>query len=188
MGVMRAQRACQGLAARSAVDFIYLKPGRAKDDTRGDDFFIGEEDLMEYLDKVNIDGPARSQRNLTSEFVEAGRSSGSDVEFDVAASVVEDEEAKNDRFDDAVVCDNDGKEDPNVVSPTDDPTSYTSVEGDSDSELPIPPEMRFNQDLVSDIGGMTKIASGSVSDEFLNGMACNGWSILHTQTPYEYLM
>ncbi|OWZ11624.1 hypothetical protein PHMEG_00015328 [Phytophthora megakarya] len=59
--------------------------------------------------------------------------------------------------------------DPNGVSPTDDPKSYTafesdaenddddnedtSVEGDSDSDmqLPIPPEMRFNQDLVSDI-------------------------------------
>ncbi|EGZ10580.1 hypothetical protein PHYSODRAFT_518946 [Phytophthora sojae] len=35
-------------------DFTYLKPGKTKKNTRGEDYFVGEEELMKYLDKLDI--------------------------------------------------------------------------------------------------------------------------------------
>ncbi|OWZ02587.1 hypothetical protein PHMEG_00025825 [Phytophthora megakarya] len=35
-------------------DFIYLKPGKTKKDVRGVDFFVGENELMCYLDEVDL--------------------------------------------------------------------------------------------------------------------------------------
>ncbi|EGZ30730.1 hypothetical protein PHYSODRAFT_476663 [Phytophthora sojae] len=40
-----------------SVDFTYLKPGKTKKDTRGEDYFVGEEELMKYLDKLDIGMP-----------------------------------------------------------------------------------------------------------------------------------
>ncbi|KAE9315291.1 hypothetical protein PF001_g7862 [Phytophthora fragariae] len=37
-----------------SVDFTYLRPGKTKKDVRGQDYFIGEEELMKYLDKIDI--------------------------------------------------------------------------------------------------------------------------------------
>ncbi|POM81832.1 Hypothetical protein PHPALM_148 [Phytophthora palmivora] len=37
-----------------SVDFAYLKPGKTKQDKRGVDFFIGEEELMRFLDKTDL--------------------------------------------------------------------------------------------------------------------------------------
>ncbi|ETM97254.1 hypothetical protein F441_16842, partial [Phytophthora nicotianae CJ01A1] len=37
-----------------SVDFTYLKPGNTKKDVRGVDFFVGEIELMAYLDEVDL--------------------------------------------------------------------------------------------------------------------------------------
>lgn len=37
-----------------SVDFTYLKPGKTKKDTRGVDVFVGEEELMRYLDRIDL--------------------------------------------------------------------------------------------------------------------------------------
>ncbi|KAG1703779.1 hypothetical protein DVH05_006793 [Phytophthora capsici] len=35
-------------------DFVYLKPGKTKTDVEGEDFFVGEEALMRYLDRCDL--------------------------------------------------------------------------------------------------------------------------------------
>ncbi|KAG1707148.1 hypothetical protein DVH05_026345 [Phytophthora capsici] len=37
-------------------DYTYLKPGKTKKDVRGADYFVGEEELMKYLDRVDLGG------------------------------------------------------------------------------------------------------------------------------------
>ncbi|KAG6586731.1 uncharacterized protein IUM83_18191 [Phytophthora cinnamomi] len=42
-------------------DHTYLRPGKTKKDVRGVDYFVGAEELMKYLDKVDLDAaPPRS--------------------------------------------------------------------------------------------------------------------------------
>ncbi|KAL3656735.1 hypothetical protein V7S43_018399 [Phytophthora oleae] len=36
-------------------DFFYIKPGKTKQSVCGEDFFIGENELMKYLDRIDID-------------------------------------------------------------------------------------------------------------------------------------
>ncbi|KAE8967470.1 hypothetical protein PF005_g13104 [Phytophthora fragariae] len=36
-------------------DHTYLRPGKTKKDVRGVDYFVGAEELMKYLDKVDLD-------------------------------------------------------------------------------------------------------------------------------------
>ncbi|KAE9345279.1 hypothetical protein PR003_g8031 [Phytophthora rubi] len=38
-----------------SVDFTYLKPGKTTKGAKGEDFFVGEEALMKYLDKIDLD-------------------------------------------------------------------------------------------------------------------------------------
>ncbi|KAG3147786.1 hypothetical protein PI126_g12743 [Phytophthora idaei] len=35
-------------------DYIYVMPGKTKKDKRGVDFFVGEKELMLYLDRVDL--------------------------------------------------------------------------------------------------------------------------------------
>ncbi|GMF18366.1 unnamed protein product [Phytophthora fragariaefolia] len=37
-------------------DFAYVKPGKTKEDTRGVDYFVGEQELMRYLDRIHLSG------------------------------------------------------------------------------------------------------------------------------------
>ncbi|OWZ06125.1 hypothetical protein PHMEG_00021662, partial [Phytophthora megakarya] len=108
-----------------------------------------------------------------------------------------DEEAKE-----QPICDSN---DANYAEPTEASQAFVTFESDaenddgddedsagegvdaSDVRLPVPPEMRFDDDLVAAIGGMTNIAAGEVSDAFLTKMGEDGWSDLITQTPYDYL-
>eukprot|EP00644_Phytophthora_capsici_P004964 jgi/Phyca11/96131/e_gw1.1.1813.1 len=46
-----------------SVDFAYLKPGKTKKDKRGEDFFIGEEELMRFLDKTDLGRPCETYCN-----------------------------------------------------------------------------------------------------------------------------
>ncbi|KAG3235135.1 hypothetical protein PI124_g19828 [Phytophthora idaei] len=34
--------------------YTYLKPGKTKKDVRGQDYFVGEEELMRYLDRLDL--------------------------------------------------------------------------------------------------------------------------------------
>lgn len=96
--------------------------------------------------------------------------------------------------------------DANLVEASDDPRVFVTFDSDAenddgddesedhledisgaDIQLPGPPQLRFDGDLVSAVGGMANIASGSLSDTFLKMMADTGWSDVATTTPYEYL-
>ncbi|KAG1709913.1 hypothetical protein DVH05_016927 [Phytophthora capsici] len=48
-----------------SVDFAYLKPGKTKKDKRGEDFFIGEEELMRFLDKTDL-AALQAQKTVVS--------------------------------------------------------------------------------------------------------------------------
>ncbi|ETO86027.1 hypothetical protein F444_00389 [Phytophthora nicotianae P1976] len=79
-------------------------------------------------------------------------------------------------------------DDPNITAETDAPSAYTqfksdgendegddevsSVDGDdeADMQLPVPLEMHFEISLISGLGEIDNIASGEVSDCFLEDM------------------
>ncbi|OWY94371.1 hypothetical protein PHMEG_00035921 [Phytophthora megakarya] len=96
--------------------------------------------------------------------------------------------------------------DPNFTLETEDPSSFTQFESDADNDegddeetsvdgddeadmqLPVPPDLHFESSLISGLGGIDKIASGAVSENFLKDMGDHRWSNLATHTPYDYLM
>ncbi|ETP28052.1 hypothetical protein F442_22664, partial [Phytophthora nicotianae P10297] len=98
------------------------------------------------------------------------------------------------------------QDDPNITAEIDAPSAYTqfksdgendegddevsSVDGDdeADMQLPVPLEMHFEISMISGLGGIDNIASGEVSDCFLEDMGVQGWSNLVTHTPCDYLM
>ncbi|GMF48767.1 unnamed protein product [Phytophthora fragariaefolia] len=47
-----------------SVDFTYLKPGKTIKDVKGVDVFVGEEALMQYLDKPDLCTGATHSSNL----------------------------------------------------------------------------------------------------------------------------
>uniref|UniRef100_H3H3G5 CCHC-type domain-containing protein n=1 Tax=Phytophthora ramorum TaxID=164328 RepID=H3H3G5_PHYRM len=57
-----------------------------------------------------------------------------------------------------------------------------------DVQLPVPPKMRFGDNLIEAIDGLSNIAAGTVPDDYLKEMGINGWSDLQTHGPYDYLM
>ncbi|KAG1691749.1 hypothetical protein DVH05_026123 [Phytophthora capsici] len=44
-------------------DFFYIKPGKTKKGLRGEDFFIGEKELMAYLDRLALDQMRQEQKS-----------------------------------------------------------------------------------------------------------------------------
>ncbi|ETN12604.1 hypothetical protein PPTG_08704 [Phytophthora nicotianae INRA-310] len=46
--------------------FTYLKPGKTKKDVRRTDYFVGEEELMRYLDTLDLEQPAGEAAHETS--------------------------------------------------------------------------------------------------------------------------
>ncbi|ETI30116.1 hypothetical protein F443_22763 [Phytophthora nicotianae P1569] len=46
--------------------YTYLKPGKTKKDVRGVDYFVGEEELMKYLDRVDLEAAKDSQSDVSS--------------------------------------------------------------------------------------------------------------------------
>ncbi|GMF39890.1 unnamed protein product [Phytophthora fragariaefolia] len=59
-----------------SVDFTYLKPGKTIKNVKGEDVFVGEVALMQYLDKLDLDSAIRP-RNLDPDFEETHESSDS---------------------------------------------------------------------------------------------------------------
>ncbi|KAG6608855.1 uncharacterized protein IUM83_12869 [Phytophthora cinnamomi] len=184
-----------------SVDFTYLKPGKTIKGVRGEDFFEGEEMLMKYLDKIDLES-CISPRNLDPEFKDADENSSESGDSDEdyqSESVAEqpgvDEESKQDS--------RTNRE--STEAATDDPNKFAGFESDAENDdgddedqpddsveagtvqLPVPPQMKFDNGLLSSLGGMENIASGAVPDTFLKEMAVNGWSELATHTPYDYL-
>ncbi|GMF35634.1 unnamed protein product [Phytophthora fragariaefolia] len=56
-----------------------------------------------------------------------------------------------------------------------------------DEEQIAPPDMRFRDELISQVGGMGRIATGNVPMNFLEQFAAGGWSLLEKLTPHPYL-
>ncbi|OWZ19013.1 hypothetical protein PHMEG_0006801 [Phytophthora megakarya] len=83
-------------------------------------------------------------------------------------------------------------EDVNYAKPTEASQAFVTFESDAENDdgdnkdsagegveandvrLPVPPEMRFDADLVTAIGGMTNIAADEVSDAILTKMGQDG--------------
>ncbi|OWZ23516.1 hypothetical protein PHMEG_0001582 [Phytophthora megakarya] len=163
-----------------SVDFTYLKPGRTKPDVmdlrmqQDTEVVKWLQPLVKQLQRMQSgnyggdttsvslgvieDGPVPSQRNQASDFEEAGSSSKSDVEFDVASSVVENKDAKDNIPTTRLFVIMMAKvrlscmykievqtnlnvlyyivftRDSNVVSLIDDPKSYTTFESDAEND------------------------------------------------------
>ncbi|ETI52325.1 hypothetical protein F443_04507, partial [Phytophthora nicotianae P1569] len=47
-------------------NYTYLKPGKTKKDVRGVDYFVGEEELMKYLDRVDLEAAKDSLSDVSS--------------------------------------------------------------------------------------------------------------------------
>ncbi|KAJ8578588.1 hypothetical protein ON010_g616 [Phytophthora cinnamomi] len=294
-----------------SVDFTYLKPGKTKRDKRGEDYFVGEEELMKFLDKLDIcmrasrewlpkkkarregsanaarrrsamhrvannpttssDEPVRSDASVPSAAVASfdGKAVTPDAPKPPAATktapppaaapptsqtlpapaipasqippaalgpdippglnmcpMYADDRSESshnpadDSDDDDTTSAGDAGEeskgvpsinvatgDANHVDASEDPRAYVAFESDAenddgddendapeddftelDVQLPVPPELRFDSNLVAAVGGMENIVSGTVSDELLREMGEKGWSELATSAPYDYLM
>uniref|UniRef100_H3H5R1 PiggyBac transposable element-derived protein domain-containing protein n=1 Tax=Phytophthora ramorum TaxID=164328 RepID=H3H5R1_PHYRM len=266
-------------------DFIYLMPGKTNKDVRGVDYFVGENELMHYLDQLDItefaaemaatgaankastiehaatpvmespqsqpqpsvaietSGPAQtphshskettfvihgvsphdtsyvggskaedshpssqeltvSRRNLELDFDEASESNN-------ASGDNGDSDSDSEEDDTVVGCDEETKEnpgdatkaEPNRIADTDDPLTFAGFESDAedddgddedssvdgfdagDVQLPVPPGMRFGDNLIEATDGMNNIAAGTVPDDYLKEMGINGWSDLQTHGP-----
>ncbi|KAG3253828.1 hypothetical protein PI124_g1618 [Phytophthora idaei] len=67
----------------------------------------------------------------------------------------------------------------------DDDSSVNACDA-TDVQLPVLPDMRFDERLLSAIGGMVNIESGV--DAVLKDMSVTGWSELAKRTPFYYAM
>uniref|UniRef100_H3GZJ6 PiggyBac transposable element-derived protein domain-containing protein n=1 Tax=Phytophthora ramorum TaxID=164328 RepID=H3GZJ6_PHYRM len=187
-----------------SVDFTYLKPGKTINDVEGEDVFVGEEALMKYLDKIDL---GKTPRNLDPDFEEAHDSSDSSndsedenqSETNARQPGVEEESKEDSQINKQSTVD------VNHVAANDDPSEFAVLESDAENvdgddkgqpgdatddgavQLPVPPEMRFDDRLLSSLGGVENSASGVVPGNFLKEMGVNGWSELATHTPYDYL-
>ncbi|KAK1942774.1 PiggyBac transposable element-derived protein 4 [Phytophthora citrophthora] len=242
-----------------SVNFTYLKPGKAIKDVKGEDAFVGEEALMKYLDKIDLnalrakkqarrDGSANAARRRnaakaasiaipdTAESSRVHTPAGRLLDHSPDNSLTRQTQASppvsilgpestprpsvpqtpealqpvsphdttyspgsnGDHFDSSI-------EDVNHVAANDDPREFALLESDAENDdgddkdqpgdttddgevqLPVSPEMRFDDRLLSSLGGMESVASGIVPGNFLKEMGVNGWSELASHTPYDYL-
>ncbi|KAL3665294.1 hypothetical protein V7S43_009922 [Phytophthora oleae] len=49
-------------------DFTYLKPGKTNKDARGVDYFVGEKELMSYLDRIDLAELARQKEAKSPDY------------------------------------------------------------------------------------------------------------------------
>lgn len=175
--------------SRNATPEIIL--GVASHDTT-----YAEEDDADEIECENTqeDLPSR-RRNLALQFNEVDNESSALYDGSIESGSEENGPAV-DGLDGAV----------EATQETDDPSAYTLFESDrenyqgddevssvdgydeADMHLPVPPEMHFKSSMISGLGGIDNIASGEVSDSFLEDMGVQGWSNLVTHTPYDYWM
>ncbi|KAE9349997.1 hypothetical protein PF008_g6662 [Phytophthora fragariae] len=52
-------------------DFFYIKPGKSKKGVLGDDFFVGELELMKYLDRLDLEQIRRQKKNERQAYSQA---------------------------------------------------------------------------------------------------------------------
>ncbi|OWZ06389.1 LOW QUALITY PROTEIN: hypothetical protein PHMEG_00021361, partial [Phytophthora megakarya] len=177
------------------VDFTYLQPRKSKKDARGDDFFVGEEELMKYLDKLDLELSPERQRNLEAEFANADNGSES--------SYTPEEDAQDSEDDDNTMSQKPIQEFVMFLLETSTtlnlqmiPMLKMTTEATITSVLlSTTLAQMFNYPVPSDpfrwrFGihrGLSNIASGRVSAAFLKTMSDSGWSDLATTTPYDYL-
>ncbi|KAL3662390.1 hypothetical protein V7S43_012717 [Phytophthora oleae] len=146
-----------------------------------------------------IDSPIR-QRNLDPDFEEA----------DLSSNASEDSEENNQSAinEDRAGEDDESKED---LQPNYEPIQggsnfkFAGFESDAENDdgddedqlvdtieadvaqISVPPEMQFDDQLLSVLGGMERIALGKVPDAVSKELGVNGWSELETHAPYDYL-
>ncbi|KAG1710097.1 hypothetical protein DVH05_017104 [Phytophthora capsici] len=162
---------------------------------------------------ISGDSPI-SQRNLDPDFEEAELSSNasdhSEADNQPGGQVEEDKESSRVGQPEEAGVEEEQKEDTrhndvNQIENNDDPSICAAFEpdaenddGDEDDQLvdasdddvaqePAPPEMQFDDELLSALGGVNGIALGVVPDAYLKELGVNGWSDLTTHTPYSYL-
>ncbi|POM57745.1 Hypothetical protein PHPALM_37705 [Phytophthora palmivora] len=166
-----------------SVDFTYIKPGKTIKDVKEKTCF---------------------PRNLDRDFEKADESSNASDDSEDDRETQNRQRLTKNRRKTRILTTN-VNQDVNYIAATDDPNKFAGFVSDAENDdgddedlsmntidggmvqLPIPPEMRFDDRLLSSLGSMETIASGVVPDEFLKELGANGWSVLKTQTPYDYL-
>ncbi|GMF19798.1 unnamed protein product [Phytophthora fragariaefolia] len=178
-----------------SVDFTYIKPGKRKKDIRGEDFRGGgrahevpRQDryrfrAVTYLVSDTfwfyVDSPI-SRRNLGPDFEGVSDSSGaSNVEIES-----EDADETNVEYLD-LDEDDETKEDSRNDGQAAEGWCIVYIVDDTDMNLPVPPDMKFDRTLLAAIGGLENITRASVSDALLKNFGETGWSNLMTLTPYD---
>ncbi|OWY92856.1 LOW QUALITY PROTEIN: hypothetical protein PHMEG_00037964, partial [Phytophthora megakarya] len=139
---------------------------------------------------------AASPESISGDCIQ-GREDGSaasDDEGTKETCAVIDEESMDEESKDDSQLDSQNEEDPGKYAGFE--SDATNDDGDDEdgpvetiepgiAQVPVPPEMRFDANLLSSLGGLEKVAAGAVPDTFLKEM---GWVVgFVTHTPYDYL-
>ncbi|POM59993.1 hypothetical protein PHPALM_31202 [Phytophthora palmivora] len=161
-------------AAGLSVDFTYIKPGKTINPRNL------APDFENAYESSNTSDDSKNDNHLESD-TERPR-------FD--------EESKEYSYLNDQSTEEDVGQDMNHVAANDDPNKYAGLVSDAENDggddeylsmdiidtgmvqLPVPPEMRFDDRLLSSLG---------VPDAFLKELGSNGWSGLKPQMPYNYL-
>uniref|UniRef100_H3GJM0 PiggyBac transposable element-derived protein domain-containing protein n=1 Tax=Phytophthora ramorum TaxID=164328 RepID=H3GJM0_PHYRM len=95
--------------------------------------------------------------------------------------------------------------DPNITTPGDNLADYTALDSDGDGEGDsiysddddldwatldaddAAPDLHFDPQLLTAVGGVDAVASGTIRKQVLDDMAVNGWTVPRIQTPWPYM-
>ncbi|KAJ8517296.1 hypothetical protein ON010_g18337 [Phytophthora cinnamomi] len=169
--------------------FTYVMPGKKKKGgVRRQDYFVGEEELMNYLDRIDW-GEAPGNESGSKEASNSGGQASKqaalkpakvrqphygNVKYSTLDSVGENDEGTG-WGDDALTEDGE----PCVNLDEDDPAQ---------PELRYDPAIMFDPELLIAAGGADQLAGGNVPKELLETITKRGRKPLIQQTPYDYLM
>ncbi|KAG6610450.1 uncharacterized protein IUM83_06569 [Phytophthora cinnamomi] len=186
--------------------FTYVMPGKKKKrGVRGQDYFVGEEELMNYLDRIDLAASLQTRRRLDDEFVGAvatvaeidvtPRSDERAMTLDEEMKEVDVErESETDGNVKYSTLDSDGENDEgtgwgdDAFTGDDEPCVNLDEDGPAQPELRYDPAIMFDPELLIAAGGAEQLAGGNVPKELLETIAKRGWKPLIQQTPYDYLM
>ncbi|KAG6948472.1 hypothetical protein JG688_00015072, partial [Phytophthora aleatoria] len=140
----------------------------------------------------------------SEKFVRAATQQGMQLLTCASANTIVDRrfpsDAGEEMKDDSGAPDHTDEDEINRIEETEDPREFARFESDAESDdgdddesslddaedvdvqLPIPTEMQFGSQFISDIGGLENIASGAVPDEVLKKMGVDGWTDTVTHT------
>ncbi|KAG6611488.1 Pol protein [Phytophthora cinnamomi] len=179
---------------------------KKKGGVRGQDYVVGEEELMNYLDRIDWAASLQTRRRLDDEFVGAVATvAESDVtpRFDERAIILDEEmkeeveverESETDGHVKYSTLDSVGENDEgtgwgdDALTEDGEPCVNLDEDGPAQPELRYDPAIMFDPELLIAAGGADQLAGSNVPKELLETITKRGRKPLIQQTPYDYLM